>query len=69
MKGILLLHGFLYLYFLTKTTGAIIFFLSWMHAHHLTEEFQAHTCVLLIEKHLGLPTEYDEVGYTCTVPL
>ena len=47
--------------FLTKTTGAIILLLSWMHAHHL--KFQAHTCVFLIEKHPGLPTEYDEVGY------
>lgn len=47
--------------FLTKTTGAIILLLSWMHAHRL--KFQAHTCVLLIEKHPGLPTEYDAVGY------
>ena len=47
--------------FLTKTTGAIILLLSWMHAHHL--KFQAHTFVFLIEKHPGLPTEYDQVGY------
>lgn len=47
--------------FLTKTTGAIILLPSCMRAHHL--KFQAHSCILLIEKHPGLPTEYDEVGY------